>query len=148
MSSDLIFKLPEITSSSDIQSAVDYIKSTFTFPDFEIVDQGIGEYFIGSKRVIERTFEIELNPSITNAYEISILGNSDLFVDFLGSLYSAISDLLFSYFAQFKQASTRGVICPTPTSHSITKKFDVSLSWDKDGNEKVSGTVYLTFEEK
>ena len=148
MSSNLTFKLPEITSSSDIQPAIDYIKSTFTFPSFEIVDQGIGEYFIGSKRVIERTYEIELNPSITHAYEISILGNSDLFVDFLGSLYSAIGDLLFSYFAQFKQASIRGVICPTPTSHSITKKFDVSLSWDKDGNEKVSGTVYLTFEEK
>ena len=148
MSSDLTFKLPEITSQSTIQPAIGYIKSTFTFPDFEIVDQGIGEYFICSKRVIERTYAIELNQSITHAYEISILGNSDLFVDFLESLYSAISDLLFSYFAQFRQASIRGVICPTPTSHSITKKFDVSLSWDKDGNEKVSGTIYLTFEEK
>lgn len=148
MSSNLTFKLPEITSPSTIQPAIGYIKSTFTFPGFEIVDQGIGEYFIGSKRVLERTFEIELNPSLTHAYEISILGDGDLFVDFLGSLYSAINDLLLSYFAQFKQAAIRGVICPTLISHSIAKKFDVSLTWDKDGNEKVSGTVYLTFEEK
>lgn len=148
MPSNLTFKLPEITSSSDIQSAVDCIKSTFTFPGFEIVDQGIGEYFIGSKRVVERSYEIELNPSLTHEYEISILGDGGLFVDFLDSLYSAINDLLLSYFSQFKQAAIRGVICPTLISHNITKKLEVSLTWDRDGNEKVSGTVYLTFEEK